>query len=471
MSVGRITRRHFLRGAAVAGAGAALAACAQPTPEIVIVKETVVVEGKEVEVVKQVEVVVTAVPEVIEPVTVQMWNGDPADRQGSYNAMAEQFNLMQDAVIAQSVHIAGGSFNEKLMSLIAAQEGPDCWVSPVPGAHTVKQGHIEVMDPFIQADGIAKDEIWFSQAYELPTYDGKQYGVPRDIGWATWAYNADLFEEMGIDPPAEDWDQDGFVDICVALTDNEQAAWGTAASGSEALLWGTAGYIGNLGFKILSDDGREVVGYLDSETSIAAIQHILDLQVDYGVAPSRADIDLLGGSAFNSGRVGFGDSGTWDWPEQLERPFNWVPISPPVADGGERQKWTWCDAVQYVMWSSAENKPEIWEYLKYCSGPIGSKLPHRFGQWSSPCPKVWEETVGEVDPRLAWFPETQSALRYGRFPFERRFFWDCVGGNYFDIWTRYVEAGERPLETIVMEQAELAQICLDDAFAEADALS
>ena len=466
----RVTRRCFLREAAAASAGAILAGCAQRNPEVEIVKETVEVicVPEQVEVTRQVEVEVTAVPDAIEPVTVQMWNGDSVNLQVAYNSMAEQFNLTQHAVIAENVNIADGHFDEKLMSLVAAEQGPDCWVSPYPSAHRIMAGHIAVLEPFIEADGIAKDEVWFPPSYELPTFDGKQHGVPRDIGWAAWAYNVDLFEEMGVDPPSPEWDQNEFVDICVALTDKEKGTWGTTASGSDSLLWGAAGYAGSLGFEITSGDGREIVGYLDSETSIAAIQHILDLQVDYGVAPSKADIDMLGGNAFNSGRVGLGRCSTWDWAEEAERPFSWLPLVPPVSDAGERRQWTWSDSVQFLMWSGAEKKPEIWKYLKYCSGPVGSKLPHRFGQWSSPCPEVWEETATEIDGRLSWFPETQQALPYMRSPAHQWSFWDCVLDTYSRIWTRYVENEERPLETIVMEQAELAQICLDDAFAEAD---
>ena len=37
--------------------------------------------------------------------------------------------------------------------------------------------------------------------------------------------------------------------------------------------------------------------------------------------------------------------------------------------------------------------------------------------------------------------------------------------NFEGIWTRYIENGERPLETLVQEAAQMAQECLDKAYA------
>ena len=59
----KVSRRGFLRNLALAGGGAALAAC---QPQTVVVKETVVVEGEE----KVVEKVVTATPVPAEPVNI-----------------------------------------------------------------------------------------------------------------------------------------------------------------------------------------------------------------------------------------------------------------------------------------------------------------------------------------------------------------------------------------------------------------
>ena len=40
--------------------------------------------------------------------------------------------------------------------------------------------------------------------------------------------------------------------------------------------------------------------------------------------------------------------------------------------------------------------------MKFISSPEGSKIPHELGTWTSPCPKVWEETGAAQDEILGW---------------------------------------------------------------------
>jgi multiple sugar transport system substrate-binding protein len=406
---------------------------------------------------------------MMEVVTIKMWNGDPADYQIGYNALRDGFNAQQGNIIVENVNIPE-NIDEKMLAAIAADDGPDCWMAAFNmNPDTVAQGHIEEVDPWIDGAGIVKEELWFPLAYEDSTYDGKQYGMPRDIGWGVWSYNVDLFDEMGVAYPEIGWTQQQFIDTCVALTDEDAGTWGTAATGAAALLWGTAGYTWNLGFVTMSDDSKEVIGYLDSENSIRCIQHILDLEVEYGVAPSASAMEAFGGGSgemYNSGKIGLGDGGTWELDVQTARPFTWAFCEPPISEWGNNERYTWGDSVPWAMWSGGKSKEQAFEYLKYCSGVEGTKLTHRLGSWTSPCPAVWDELRPEMDPRLDWLLG-QGELLTGRFPFDYRFFWDAVSGPYFDIWTRYVELGERPLDSIVHSAAEEAQIALDDAWANA----
>jgi hypothetical protein len=180
-------------------------------------------------------------------------------------------------------------------------------------------------------------------------------------------------------------------------------------------------------------------------------------------------METFGGGAsemYNSGMIGLGDGGTWEIDIQMQRPFYWEFIEPPVSEWGDNERYTWGDSVPWGMWSGGKHKEQTWEYLKFISGRDGSVIPHRIGSWTSPCPSVWEATKDEMDPRIYGLL-AQGDLATGRFPFDYRFFWDAVSGPYFDIWTRYVELEERPLDQIVHSAAEEAQIALDDAWANA----
>jgi multiple sugar transport system substrate-binding protein len=319
------------------------------------------------------------------------------------------------------------------------------------------------MDPYIDGAGIVHEDYWFPIVMERSTVRGKQYGVPRDVGWAVWSYNIDLFDAKGVAHPEVGWTMDDFVEAAVALTDEDAGIWGCEFTGPAPLLLSACGYIKNLGFKMFSEDGRQVAGVLDSPESMRCIQHVLDLEIELKVGPTMADAEVYESPwlAYQAGLMGIGQGGSYEFDIQLAQPFEWDFCEPPVSEWGGYGRWTYADAVPWAMWSGGKHKAETWEFLKFCSGPEGTRIPHRIGSWASPCPAVWEELKEEVDPRYQWLMG-QAELPSGKWDFrDFRFLGECVFGPYIEIWTRYVERGERPLEPIVHEQAELAQQCLD----------
>jgi hypothetical protein len=117
------------------------------------------------------------------------------------------------------------------------------------------------------------------------------------------------------------------------------------------------------------------------------------------------------------------------------------------------------------MWSGAQNKPQIWEVMAFISGAEGTTIAQKTGKWSSPCPAVWAELGLDQDPMTSHF----YAMKDLETPIPNYLItehqWTCVQPNLADIFTRYIEEGERPLEPIVVDQASIAQSCLDDAYA------
>ena len=122
----KLSRRDFLRGAGIAGAGVALAGCgAQPTPETIIEKvvETVVVEVEgetvvqtvEVEVEKEVEKVVTATPPPAEPVELSYWVVAGEARAAVYQDGVDRFwHQFAELLPAEVVHLPRGGCSRVL---------------------------------------------------------------------------------------------------------------------------------------------------------------------------------------------------------------------------------------------------------------------------------------------------------------------------------------------------------------------
>lgn len=331
-----MNRRTFLRLAAMTGAGAAIAACTTPTPQIIKetvvvekpVQQTVVVEKEKVvqqtvvvEKEKQVEKVVTATPApAIAPTTVNFFIQDIAENKDAFLLTADAFNARNDKVKVKINPIASRGFGQKIQTMIAANEGPDLWPGVSPGEAPRLGAHADIT-AFIQRDIPKPQEYWFQMGIDRSMYQGKWYAVPKDVGWNAIAYNTEMYEKFGVPLPKENWTFDDFIAMGKQLHRPDEGYYGTQFAGSSVLLWGGAGIPYNLGFKMQSDDGHTVKGFLDSPTSIEAIQWVIDLQDKHNISVSGEQAAALGGQPFYSGKVGIGAASVWGLRDLLAAKF------------------------------------------------------------------------------------------------------------------------------------------------------
>jgi len=440
--VNRLSRRAFLQWSGLVGVSGVLVACAGPAAS------NAPAEGEE------------NAP-VVAGTSVTWWNPDAAAWQPSYQSMADEFMKQSGAVQVEIQNVPEDGFLEKITAMIASDTGPDVWAW-FYATDIARRGFIEELTPFMERDGLKPEELWFPICLARATYEDRLYSVPRDGVWSLIGYNQTLFEERGATLPSEGWTLDDYLAACQTLTNEEQGTWGTLIAGPGALSWDTA-FCWNMGFELVSEDGRQVKGLLDSPTSIEAIQWMLDLQLEHKVAPSGAQSQALGDSPFASGKVGMFAAAGWSLSILREVPFDWGLASSPVRTRGDEIK-AWGDSVQYYLWSGSQQKDGAWELMKFISSPEGTRIPAEAGSWTPPTPQTWIDLGWDQDPVWGKFwAESQKPTAVPNY-LRTEFHWDCVGPNFEGIWTRYVENGERPLETLVQEAAELAQECLDQSY-------
>ncbi|MCY4408935.1 MAG: extracellular solute-binding protein [Caldilineaceae bacterium] len=433
------SRRDFLRLGALAGAGSLLAACATVAPGAAGDEEA---------------------PDAA-ATTISWWNPDVLDWQPAYIDMAAAFTEQNPDIQVEVQDVPEGGFAEKILSMIAGDTGPDVWVFYY-ATDFARRGFTEDITPMLEGDAIQAEEMWFPICIERATYEGRMYSTPRDGVWGMVGYNASLFGEMGVPLPEEGWTIDDYLAACIALTDEELGTWGTLISGPGTLLWDQA-FCWNMGFEIVSENGRQVQGLLDTPTSIEAIQWVLDLQVEHQVAPSGAQSEALGPFAFGSGKVGMFQASGWNLVDLKEVPFEWDMVSVPIREGGE--SFAWGDSVQYYMWTGSQEKEASWELMKYISGVEGSQIAAEVGAWTPPTPQTWLNLGWDQDPILSKFWEQAQLPTAVPNYLRTEFHWDCVHPQFEGIWTRYIENEERPLEALVQEAAAEAQACLDKSYA------
>lgn len=169
----------------------------------------------------------------------------------------------------------------------------------------------------------------------LYSYDGAQYGMPKDFDTVALWYNRAILAEAGVGIPDDTWTWDDFHTAAKKVSDTlaDQGIYGVATG----LTGGQEGYYNTIlqaGGYVISDDGT-TSGYDDPKT-IAGLQFWADLIAD-GSSPSLQQLsDTPHNAWFTSGKTAFFWSGTWSVAE-LAAADNAADINVAPLPQGEQQ--------------------------------------------------------------------------------------------------------------------------------------
>jgi multiple sugar transport system substrate-binding protein len=369
----RVSRRQFLQGLALAGGSAVLAACAPSEPEVVreevVVKETVVVEG-ESEVV-EVEKVVTATAPPEEPVdivaTSQMaidtWDNSverAIDRLPNINLTVTQTGMpggwsgYADQVITQ---IAGG---EQLDVIMIAVEG-----IPLLGSKNILMPLGSFIDADAEAQAIIDDT--HELLLEMLQWEGKQLEIPFSWNNMVMYYHTQIFEDKGIDPPAEDWTWDDFLETCLAIADVK----GTEDDLYAYSFWGS-GMFGMCAWYFVNDTSPLTDDWKDSnmlDPKVAeTLQFLADLILEYKVAPNPAGWDESG--QFHAGHLAMRTCGRWCIAASLSEGFETYDLQYQPYKSGPYRTVAGTDG--WGIATMTDYPDEAWEVVKLLSGKEAS---------------------------------------------------------------------------------------------------
>ena len=146
--------------------------------------------------------------------------------------------------------------------------------------------------------------------------NGKQYLLPKDYSPLAVYYNKKLFDAAGVAYPEEGWTWDDLLSTAQALTKDENSdgtpdVWGLQLPA--AWTTGFEYWVGAAGGKLISEDGKQFTGYMDSPEVARVVQFYADLYNKYKVAVPPADMNQFGGgnSEFANGKAAMYLFGRW----------------------------------------------------------------------------------------------------------------------------------------------------------------
>ncbi len=286
-----------------------ISACATetPTPEMVEVEVTRIVEGEPV----TETIIVTATPEPVvpaseeNPIELRIGVSMTAPELESWLPLIEALDQAHPEWILITEQTPQSSRQEKLNANVAAGTLPD--VQMMNGL-----GFIDFVlkDAFVALDGYVADAgvdltDFFPYILEEWTVDGQLWGVPNAGAPNLLFFNKEKFDEAGYPYPTNDWTYEDRFEAAVALTfdadgntpndagfDPENIVqWGYGGHPGGIAIWGND-FVVPLGGDYCADEGCTYLSMTDPE-DIEALQYWYDLAVVNHASPG----DIFGGSS------------------------------------------------------------------------------------------------------------------------------------------------------------------------------
>ncbi len=162
----------------------------------------------------------TAEAPVAEKVTVTWWHISTQDPGLSdWQKMADDYMAANPNVIIEITVLENESFKTKLTTVMQSGDVPDIFQSWGGGTFNqqVDAGLLKDITADLDADGGAWRNSFAPGALGVYSYEGKNYGVPWDMGMVGFWYNKDLFAQAGIATPPATWTE--FLDAVQKLKD------------------------------------------------------------------------------------------------------------------------------------------------------------------------------------------------------------------------------------------------------------
>ncbi len=388
-----------------------------PTPEPQVVVVTQVTEKevevtrevevpKEVEVTREVEVekevVVTATPEPVPDdakTILRVGTGDSGEGLNPHQEIIGNFEAENPDILIQLEAVAGSNYYTRLLTQIAAGDAPDIMqIGDDAVPMFVDKGALLPLDDFINGEYPLDPSIYLPGTFDPGQYKGQQWCLPKDFSPMAVYYNKKLFDEYGVEYPSEGWTWDDLLEKAQALTDPENGIWGIQLTAN----W-TTGFeywIGAAGGRLISEDGTQFVGYMDSPEVIEAVQFFSDLYNEYKVAPPPADFNLwAGGNAeFDNGKAAMRLFGRWPQAGYLDNPNLDLGVVPPPAGAQSANVLFWGG---FCVFSGAKDPEAAWRFLRYYVGEEGSQV---WKDWAIPPVASVAEEAGLTDDPIegAW---------------------------------------------------------------------
>lgn len=347
----------------------------------------------------------TPTPSTNGVIVIRAGTGDGGDGLTPHQQIIQNFEDKNNNIIVQLEPVAGRDYYARLLTQLAAKAAPDIMqVGDDAVPSFVSKNAFVALDEFIKANNF-DTSMYLPGLLDPGKVNGKQYLLPKDYTPLAVYYNKSLFDAAGVAYPQDGWTWEDFLSTAQKLTFKDATGkvtqWGVQLPGP----W-TTGFeywVAAAGGSLISKDGKNFTGFMDTAEVARAVQFYADLYNKYQVAPQPADMNAFGGgnTEFAGGKAAMMLFGRWPQSGFLKNPNIKLGVVAPPQDKARANVLFWGG---FGIASSAKDPATTFKYLSFTSGEQGALV---WKDWALPAVKSVAETSGMASDPIdgVWIAE------------------------------------------------------------------
>ena len=350
-------------------------------------------------------------------VVLRAGTGDSGEGLNPHQTIIANYEDQNEDVLVQLEAIAGRDYYTRILTQIAADRAPDVMnIGDDAVPSFVERGAFVSIDQCLEDIGFDRS-VYLPGLLEPGTVDGELFFLPKDYSTLGVYYNKAIFDEAGVAYPEEGWTWDDMLATAQALTQDTDGDGQTDIWGIQLPANWTTGFeywVAAAGGSLISADGANYVGFMDSPETIRAAQFYADLYNEYQVAPPPADFSAFGGgnSEFDNGQAAMRLFGRWPQAGMLENPNIDLGVAGTPADAVDANILFWGG---FGISSTTDNLEEACRFLAYYAGeeaanvwkdwalPAATSVAEQPEVADDPLNAVWIDELNNLAPRAYTF--------------------------------------------------------------------
>jgi multiple sugar transport system substrate-binding protein len=282
-----------------------------------------------------------------ESATITVWHYFSADNQVQLmDEFAQKFESEHDGVTVENVYVPYDEMNSKVIAAAGSQTGPDVVV--FNGAETSTLALAGALAPLDEYWGSFEDADQFPESV-IHQLDGSTYAVQGYVNLLGLWYNADILEEIGVEPPT--------------TVDELEAAMAAATeAGYQGItLCGLPQGQGEWqGYPWLSSEGF-TYDSPDADSLEAGLARVRGWVENGWLSQQAVNWDqTVPFQEFAAGNVAFAENGNWQMgTAEADADFRYGVVPLPLSDSGQ----VYLGGEGQGIGAFSENPDLAWEYL------------------------------------------------------------------------------------------------------------